>query len=77
MPLIMMKRGGQPGRIAINPNLVTYVCGSTGPFTDVHFGEHKVAVEGTLEQVVAKLAGDPFAPTGTQQPPPRTWIKTT
>jgi hypothetical protein len=68
-----MKRGGQPGRIAINPDLVTYVCGSGGPFTDIHFGEHKVAVEGSLEQVIAKLSGDPFAG---QPPAVRTWIKT-
>jgi hypothetical protein len=69
----MMKRGGQPGHIAINADRVTYVCSSSGPFTDVHFGEHKVAVEGTLEQVVAKLTGDTGA---LNQPAVRSWIKT-
>lgn len=73
MPLIVMKRGGQPGSIAINPELVTYVRSSSGPFTDIHFGEHHVSVEGTFEQVVAKLTGDPSAGI---QPAVRSWIKT-
>ena len=73
MPFIQMKRGGQPGHIAINPDLVTYVCSSSGPFTDIHFGEHKVAVEGSLEYVLAKLAGNSGA---VQQPAARSWIKT-
>ena len=73
MPLIVMKRGGQPGNIAINPALVTYVRSSSGPFTDIHFGEHKVAVEGSLEYVLAKLAGNPAAG---QPPVARSWIKT-
>ncbi len=50
MPLVIMKRGGQPGNIAINTELVTYVRSSSGPFTDIHFGEHHVSVEGTFEQ---------------------------
>lgn len=73
MPFIQMKRGGQPGHIAINSELVTYVCSSSGPFTDVHFGEHKVAVEGSLEYVLAKLTGQPGA---AQPPAARSWIKT-
>jgi purine nucleoside phosphorylase len=68
-----MKRGGQPGNIAINPQLVTYVRSSSGPFTDIHFGEHHVSVEGTFDQVVAKLLGDPNAG---MQPAVRSWIKT-
>lgn len=72
MPLVLFKRGGQPGNISINSELVTYVCSSSGPFTDVHFGEHKVAVEGTLEQVVAKLSGQSMM----QQPAAKSWIKT-
>lgn len=73
MKFIQMKRGGQPGHIAINSDLVTYVCSSSGPFTDVHFGEHKVAVEGSLEYVLAKLTGNP----GVGPPlPTRSWIKT-
>lgn len=73
MPLIVMKRGGQPGHIAINPALVTYVRSSSGPFTDIHFGEHHVSVEGTFDFVCGKLSGDPQAG---MQPPVRNWIKT-
>jgi hypothetical protein len=69
--LIVMKRGGQVGNIAINPELVTYVCSSSGPFTDIHFGEHKVAVEGTLEVVIARLTGQSL-----HEPAVRNWIKT-
>ena len=73
MPFVVMKRGGQPGSIAINTELVTYVRSASGPFTDIHFGEHHVSVEGSFEQVVAKLSGElnPGA-----QPPARSWIKT-
>lgn len=73
MPLIVMKRGGQPGNIAINTDLVTYVRSSAGPFTDIHFGEHHVSVEGSFEYVVGKLSGDPMAGV---QPAVRSWIKT-
>ena len=73
MPLIVMKRGGQPGNIAINTDLVTYVRSSAGPFTDIHFGEHLVSVEGSFEYVVGKLSGDPMAGV---QAPARSWIKT-
>lgn len=73
MRLVVMKRGGQPGNIAINPDLVTYVRSSSGPFTDVHFAEHLVSVEGTFDQVIARLVGETNAP---QQPAVRNWIKT-
>ena len=73
MPLVVMKRGGQPGNIAINTDLVTYVRSSLGPFTDIHFGEHHVSVEGTFDFVVAKLSGDTQAGA---QPAVRSWIKT-
>lgn len=72
LQLILMKRGGQPGYIAINPERVTYVCSPSGPFTDIHFGEHKVAVEGSFNEVVAKLSGDALP----QQPAVKSWIKT-
>jgi hypothetical protein len=72
--LIVMKRGGQPGSIAINPALVTYVRSASGPFTDVHFGEHHVSVEGTFDQVVARLTGDPGG--APDKPAIRSWIKT-
>lgn len=72
--LVVMKRGGQPGSIAINVERVTYVCSSSGPFTDIYFGEHHISVEGTFDQVVARLSGQPPMVPG--QPAPRNWIKT-
>ena len=55
--LIVMKKGGEPGDVAINPDKVTHVRTASGPFTDIYFGEHRVAVEGTFSQVVARLTG--------------------
>ena len=57
MKLIVMKKGGEPGQVAINPDKVTHVRTASGPFTDIYFGEHRVAVEGTFAQVVARLTG--------------------
>jgi hypothetical protein len=53
--LIIMKKGGEPGDVAINPDRVTHVRTASGPFTDIYFGEHRVTVEGTFAQVVARL----------------------
>jgi hypothetical protein len=55
--LIVMKKGGEPGEVAINPDRVTHVRAASGPFTDIYFGEHRVAVEGSFIQVVARLTG--------------------
>ena len=55
MRLIVMKKGGQPGKVAINPELVTEVRSSSGPFTDIYFGAHYVAVEGAFDNVIALL----------------------
>jgi hypothetical protein len=55
--LIVMKKGGEPGQVAVNPDKVTHVRTASGPFTDIYFGEHRVAVEGTFSQVVARLTG--------------------
>lgn len=55
--LIIMKKGGEPGEVAVNPELVTHVRSVSGPFTDIYFGEHRVAVEGAFRQVVAQLSG--------------------
>ena len=62
--LVVLKKGGEPGDVAINPELVTHVRTSSGPFTDIYFGEVRVAVEGTFQQVVARLTGqaEPAAP---------------
>lgn len=68
--LVVMKKGGEPGDVAINPDQVTHVRTSSGPFTDIYFGEHRVAVEGSFQQVVARLTGqaEPLAP------PSRNWM---
>jgi hypothetical protein len=60
--LIIMKKGGEPGNVAINPDRVTHVRTASGPFTDIYFGEHRVAVEGTFAQVVARLNGESELP---------------
>lgn len=62
--MIVMKKGGEPGNVAINPDLVTHVRAASGPFTDIYFGEHRVAVEGTFDQVVARLTGQTELPEG-------------
>jgi hypothetical protein len=69
--LIVMKKGGEPGEVAINPDRVTHVRAASGPFTDIYFGEHRVAVEGTFAQVVARLTGqDELA----DAPPAKSWF---
>ena len=64
MKLIVMKKGGEPGNVAINPEKVTHVRAASGPFTDIYFGEHRVAVEGSFAQVVARLADQAEADEG-------------
>ena len=74
MAFVVMKRGGQPGNVAINPDRVTHIRSASGPFTDIFFGDQHVSVEGTFEQVVARLSGraDPVA----ERPPVKTWLRT-
>ena len=71
---VILKRAGESGKVAVNPALVTEVRSSSGPYIDIHFGEHRVAVEGTLQQVVALLS----RPTPAQEPPPvaDSWLST-
>ena len=69
--LVIMKKGGESGEIAINPELVTYVRQTPGQFTDVYFGEHRVAVEGTFRQVVDRLSG---SGSGSDQNAGRAWL---
>ena len=69
--LIVMKKGGEPGNVAINPDRVTHVRTASGPFTDIYFGEHRVAVEGTFAQVVARLTGQAEVP---DAPAPKSWF---
>ena len=59
--LIVMRKGGG-GKVAINPDLVTHVRSAAGAFTDIFFDGQQVAVEGSFEEVVARLSGrDPKA----------------
>ena len=53
--LIVMRKGGG-GKVAINPELVTHVRSANGAFTDIFFEGQQVAVEGTFEEVVARLS---------------------
>ena len=54
---VTIKRGGMPGKVGINPDLVTDVRSAAGAFTDIFFHEHQITVEGTFEQIVAMLSG--------------------
>ena len=64
MKLVVLKKGGEPGEVAINPHMVTHVRSAAGPFTDIWFGEHRVSVEGSFRSVLSALAGEeaPAAP---------------
>ena len=53
--LVVLKKGGG-GKVAVNPELVTYVRSAAGAFTDVFFDGQQVAVEGTFEEVVTLLS---------------------
>ena len=53
--LIVLRRGGG-GKVAVNPEQVTHVRSAAGAFTDIFFDGHQVAVEGTFEEVVARLS---------------------
>lgn len=54
---VTFRRGGQPGRVAVNPDLVTDIRSSAGPFTDIFMGDHQVTVDGTFDNVLTMLAG--------------------
>ena len=58
MNLVILKKAGEPGDVAINPDQVSFVRGSTGAFTDVFCGAQRIAVEGSFAQVVTKLKHD-------------------
>ena len=64
--LIVMRRGGG-GKVAINPDLVTHVRSAAGAFTDIFFDNQQVAVEGTFEEVVARLSGGNSKPAGAER----------
>lgn len=67
-----MKKGGEPGEVAINPDRVTHVRAASGPFTDIYFGEHRVAVEGSFAQVIARLTGQAESADGAAAP--KSWF---
>jgi hypothetical protein len=71
----ILKRAGEAGRVAVNPALVTEVRSSSGPFIDIHFGDHRVAVEGSLQQVIAKLSR-PEQPAVEPTPAAESWLST-
>jgi len=52
--LIVMRKGGG-GKIAVNPDHVTHVRSASGAFTDIFIVDQQIAVEGTFEEVLARL----------------------
>ena len=52
---VLMKKGGG-GKVAINPDRVSYIRSAAGAFTDIFFDGQQVAVEGTFEEVVSLLS---------------------
>jgi len=73
--LIVFRKGGEAGEVAINPEHVSHVRTASGPFTDIYIGEQRVAVEGSFAQVIARLTGGVEPAAG---PPPqvKSWIAT-
>jgi hypothetical protein len=61
MRLVILRKAGEPGKIAINPDRVTHLRSGPGNFVDLFFGEVKVAVEGTFEEVANRLVGEEVA----------------
>jgi hypothetical protein len=61
MRLVIMKKAGEPGKVAVNPDRVTHLRSGPGNFVDLYFGDVKVAVEGTFEDVCNRLCGEQVA----------------
>ena len=60
--LIVMRKGGG-GKVAVNPEQVTHVRSASGAFTDIFIGDQQIAVEGTFDEVLARLTTpDPRLP---------------
>jgi hypothetical protein len=76
LKLVIMKRGGGGGEVAVNVDRVTYVAATPGPFTDIYFGDLHVTVEGTFQFVCARLSleGATAAP-ASDGDPPRNWVQ--
>src|SRR5688500_6497313 len=73
--LVILKKGGEPVEVAVNPALITDVRSTAGQFTEIYFGDHRVTVEGTFRQVVEKLSGGETASPASGQTV-RSWIST-
>jgi hypothetical protein len=58
LKLVVLKKGGEAGEVAINPDLVTHIRSAAGPFTDVWFGAHRISVEGSFRSVVSALSAE-------------------
>ena len=69
--MIVFKKAGEPGKVAVNPALVTHLRSGPGNFVDLYFGEVKVAVEGAFEDVVNRLSGAEIAKR--ERDPARDW----
>jgi hypothetical protein len=72
MRLVIMKKAGEPGKVAINPDRVTHLRSGPGNFVDLFFGDVKVAVEGTFEDVCNRLCGEQVATR--QRDPSKDWF---
>jgi hypothetical protein len=80
LKLVIMKRGGQRGDVAVNCDAITHVASTPGPFTDIYFGDHQITVEGTFQQVCMRLSMQAApAPAASAPPPeggpPRNWFQ--
>ena len=67
--LVILKKGGEAGDVALNPEHVSFVRASMGAFTDIYCGTQRIAVEGSFAQVVARLQPDGVA--GHSEGPPK------
>ena len=84
MALVILKKAGEPGEVAINPDRVTHVRSTNSLFTDIFFGEQQVSVEGSFKQIVSLLAHPDRAGTAATpapaiaeaRPQVRSWITT-
>jgi hypothetical protein len=61
LQIVVFRKAGEPGKVAVNTALVTHLRSGPGNFVDLYFGEVKVAVEGTFEDVVNRLSGSEIA----------------
>jgi hypothetical protein len=67
MRLVILNKAGEPGKVAINADLVTHLRAGPGNFVDLFFGDTKVAVAGTFEEVASRLSGSQLSH-GTRDP---------